>query len=91
MSENFTKEQRVLRMMKHVLTSVARDTHVKPGFQHPLSDETIVGIRECLMLITSRESEIAEEAGQVQNDRPRFIDEPKTSYVVDISNITKKD
>ena len=78
-------------MMKHVLTSVARDTHVKPGFQHPLSDETIVGIRECLMLITSRESEIAEEAGHDQNDRPRFIDEPKTSFVVDMSNITKKD
>ena len=91
MSEEMTKEQRVLRMMKKVLTDVARDTHVKPGIQHPLSDETIINIRECLMVISSRESEIAKESGNEQSDRPRFIDEPKTSFVVNIDKITKKD
>ena len=91
MSEEITKEQRVLRMMKKVLTDVARDTHVKPGFQHPLSDETIMGIRDCLMVISSRENEIAEDAGKPSADRPRFVDEPKTSHVVNIEKMIKKD
>lgn len=88
--EKFSKEQRILRIMKHVLTSVARDTHVKPGFQHPLSDDTIVSIRDCLVLISSREGEIAEEKGAPLTDRPRYVDEPKTSFVVDISDFSKK-
>lgn len=91
MSENLSKEQRILRMMKRVLTDVARDTHVKPGLQHPLSDETILGIRDCLALITSREHELAEESGQIPTERPRFVDEPKTSFVVNIESMTKKD
>jgi hypothetical protein len=95
MSENITeemsREQRILRMMKHVLTDVARDTHVKPGFKHPLSDQTIMGIRDCLALITARETELAEEAGVTELARPRFVDEPKTSFVVNIDEFTKKD
>jgi len=89
MPKELSKEQRILRMMKRVLTDVARDTHVKPGLQHPLSDETILGIRDCLGLITSRENELAEEMGQVPTERPRFVDEPKTSHVVNIESISK--
>jgi len=91
MSEELSKEQRILRMMKRVLTDVARDTHVKPGLQHPLSDETILGIRDCLALISSRENELAEEAGQLSTERPRFVDEPKTSFAVNIDSISKKE
>ena len=90
MSEELSKEERILRMMKRVLTDVARDTHVTPGLKHPLSSETIMGIRDCLALISSRETELAEESGQTQNARPRFVDEPKTSHVVNIDNISKK-
>lgn len=85
-----SKEQRILRMMKRVLTDVARDTHVKPGYKHPLSENTILGIRDCLAVISSREAELAEEAGQPSKMRPRFIDEPKTTHVVDIDSIRRK-
>lgn len=77
-----TKEERILRIMKRVLTDVAKDTHAKPGFRHPLSEDTIQGMRECLALIAAREQELAEEFGRPMNMRPRFIDEPKREVVV---------
>jgi len=77
-----TKEERILRMMKRTLTNVAKDTHAKPGFRHPLTEETINLIRDCLSLIASREQELAEEHGRPMNMRPRFIDEPRSEVVV---------
>ncbi len=84
MTEELTKEERVLRMMKKVLTNVARDTHAKWGSAHPLSQETVEGIRDCLALIVARERELAEEHGRPMNMRPRFIDEPQKEVVVPI-------
>lgn len=81
-----SKEERILRMMKRVLTDVAKDTHAKPGFRHPLSDNTVEGIRDCLALIASREQELAEESGRPMNMRPRFIDEPKREVVVPLNS-----
>lgn len=80
--ETLSKEERILRMMKRVLTDVAKDTHAKPGFRHPLSEHTVQGIRECLALIAARERELAEAAGRSMNMRPRFIDEPPKEVVV---------
>lgn len=77
-----TKEERILAMMKKVLTSVAKDTASEPGLKHPLSDHTIRGIRECLIMITAREQELAREHGRDTSARPRFIDEPKSEVVV---------
>ena len=77
-----TKEERILRMMKNVLTSVAKDTATEPGLKHPLSEHTIHGIRECLSMISAREQELAREQGRSTSARPRFIDEPKTETVV---------
>jgi len=85
--QEMSKEQQVLKMVKRVLTDVARDTHVKPGLKHPLSDNTIMGIRDSLALIAARENELAEEAGISTNMRPRFIDEPQTSVVVSIDKL----
>ncbi|HHJ15661.1 MAG TPA: segregation and condensation protein A [Gammaproteobacteria bacterium] len=91
MSEpELTTEERVLRMMKSVLTSVARDTAPRPGTRHPLSDNTIQGIRECLMLISVRERELGEEHGRDMSARPRYIDEPKTEVVVPLNVDTMK-
>jgi len=92
-SEELSKEERILRMMKRVLTDVARDTHARPGFRHPLSEHTVQGIRECLALISAREQELAEAAGRPMNMRPRYIDEPPGEVVVklDTSNLRKKD
>lgn len=91
MSENeLTTEQRILRMVKRVLTDVARETHVRPGRTHPLSEHTIIGIRDCLALISARENEMAEDAGKPSQMRPRFVDEPKTVHTVSLESIKSK-
>jgi hypothetical protein len=89
MGEETSKEARVLRVMKHVLTSVAKDTATEPGVRHPLSEQTIQDIRMCLLLISEREKELADAAGQPMNQRPRFKDEPKPTgdVVIPIGNI----
>jgi hypothetical protein len=89
--QEMTKEERILAMMKNVLTSVAKDTAPQPGLRHPLSEHTIQGIRECLMMITAREQELARELGRDTSARPRFIDEPKSEVVVplDFSSMKK--
>ena len=91
--EELSKEERILRVMKRVLTDVAKDTYTRPGHRHPLSDNTVEGIRKCLALITAREGELNEAAGRSSNMRPRFIDEPQTSVVVPlkIPDTKKKD
>lgn len=92
MSEiELSKEEQILRMVKKVLTDVAKDTHVKPGLRHPLSDNTILGIRDCLSLITAREQELAKAAGRESKMRPRFIDEPQDKVVVSIDSLKRPD
>ena len=93
MSDNdFSKEERILQMMRKVLTDVAKDTYTKPGLKHPLSENTILSIRECLKLISAREAELAEAAGRPSEKRPRYIDEPQKSVVVklDTSGLKKQ-
>jgi hypothetical protein len=91
--EELSKEERILQVMKRVLTDVAKDTYTRPGHRHPLSENTVDGIRKCLALITARESELNEAAGRSSNMRPRFVDEPQTSVVVPlkIPDTKKKD
>ncbi len=85
-----TTEERVLRMMKNVLTSVAKDTAPHPGFKHPLSEQTIQSIRECLMVIVSRERELGEQHGRNMNARPHYVDEPKSEVVVPLDIKSKQ-
>ena len=85
-----SKEEQILKMVKRVLTDIAKDTHVKPGLKHPLSDNTILGIRDCLALITARETELAKEAGRESKMRPRFVDEPQSTVVVPIEKLQRK-
>ena len=80
-----TQEERILRIMKRVLTDIAKDTYTRPGHRHPLSDDTVSDIRNCLSLITARESELNKAAGRSMSDRPRFIDEPQSSVVVPLT------
>jgi len=56
--QELSREERILRVMKRVLTDVAKDTYTRPGYRHPLSDDTVQGIRECLSLISAREIEL---------------------------------
>ena len=89
--QNHTKEERILAMMRNVLTSIAKDTAPQPGLKHALSEHSIQGIRECLMLITAREQELAKEQGRNTSARPRFIDEPDSEVVVplDLASMRK--
>lgn len=90
-SNGMSKEQRILRMVKKVLTDVAKDTVTPPELKHPLSPQTIQSIRECLQLITAREQELLAEAGAESRDRPHFIDEPQKNVAVNITPLRKKD
>ena len=85
-----SKEQRVLRMVKRVLTDIAKDTSTPAGMKHPLSEQTIQGIRECLSLISARERELLDAAGKSSRARPEFVDEPKASHVVTLHRPKKK-
>lgn len=88
--QEYSKEERILHAVKMVLTNVIKDTATRPGLKHPLNDNTINGLRDCLALISSREQELAEQHGREMNARPRFIDEPKGEVVVSIDSIQKK-
>lgn len=92
MSESaVSKEEQVLKAVKRVLTEVIKDTATEPGLKHPLSENTISGLRDCLVLISQREQELAAEAGRSMDMRPRFIDEPKPQgdVVVSLDSIGK--
>lgn len=90
-SNGISKEQRILRMVKKVLTDVAKDTVTPPELKHPLSQQTIQSIRECLQLITAREQELQAEAGEESRARPHFIDEPQKNVAVNITPLHKKE
>jgi len=90
LEEVIATDYRIMKMMRQVLSSVARDTVPPPGMKHPLCEETIQKIRECLSVISSRERELGIEVGSTDHaKRPRFIDEPKAP-VVSIDSLTKK-
>jgi len=78
------KELKVLRAVKMVIVNVIKDTTTEPGMKHPLSNDTINDIRQCLGLITARENELSP-----MTQRPRFTDEPE-KVVVSLST-PKKD
>jgi hypothetical protein len=84
-----TKEEQILKAVKKVLTDVAKDTYTPAHLKHPLSEQTIHSIRDCLSLISARETELAEEHGRENNMRPRYVDEAPKSVVVDISGLKK--
>lgn len=71
-----SKEQRILLAVKLTLAGVIKDTATPHGMRHPLSDNTIEDLRQCLALISARERELAEAAGSPQRLRPRYADEP---------------
>jgi len=84
------KELRVLRMVKRVLTDVAKDTNTPPGMRHPLSDPTIMGIRDCLALIAAREVELQQGQNKSSKMKPRYPGQKSDNVVVSISKNSKK-
>ena len=88
-NSELSQEERILRMVKKVLTDIVKDTTTPPGLKHPLSDNSIKGIRDCLALITAREHKLQTEAGRESKSRPHFIDEPQKNVVVNLQNPKK--
>lgn len=90
-NDELPMELRILRAMKTTLINIIKDTTVEAGMRHPLSEDTIEDIRHCLGLIAARENTLAEERGESQSMRPRFIDEPEDKVVVSLEKPKKKD
>jgi len=93
MSEDSSKEREVLRIMRKVLAQIIKDTTpASRAMKHPLSDQTIQDIRNCLGLISLRERELADIAGATM-ERPYFTDDKPAAEVVSINTIgrVKKD
>ncbi len=83
-------EQRMMRMMRKTLTSIVRDTAPRDGNPSPLSEATVLSIKDCLMVISSRETELAQMTGRTLEERPHFTDETPNTHAVKISSIPKK-
>lgn len=89
-SDNDTSmERRVMRAMRKVLASVIKDTTPQPDMDHILSDQTIEDIKACFVLISTREMELAREAG-IAEERPHFSDETRNTKVVQITRPSLK-
>lgn len=85
-----SKEREILMVMRKVLANIIKDTTPEHrSLRHPLSDETIQQIRQCLGLISTRERELADEAG-IPQEKPYYTDDKPAADVVSISSISKK-
>lgn len=90
MSQDHSKEQQVLAVMRQVLGSIIKDTTPPHrGMKHPLSDGTITDIRQCLLLITAREKEIREANGEAM-EKPYFTDDVTAVKTISIDSLKKK-
>ena len=83
-------EQRLMRMMRKTLTSIVRDTAPRDGNPSPLTEATVLGIKDCLVVTSSREAELARLTGRTLDERPHYTDETPTTHAIKISSIPKK-
>ena len=85
------KEREILMVMREVLAQIIKDTTPPSrAMKHPLSDQTIQDVRNCLGLISARERELADAAGVAQ-ERPYYSDQQRAADVVPIGRIGKRD
>ncbi len=84
MTDSTFTENRILTAVRQVLVRVARETAVRRGTRHPLSDRTIEDMKACLALISAREHELNNAAGKPPAVKPYFIDEVKREENVTI-------
>jgi len=90
MTDDQVSEQEILTIMKRILTDIAKETFTRPGVRHPLSDQTISNMRDCLKMISVREVSLSGSDEDVSAKRPRYIDEPQKSVVVSMQDLKKK-
>jgi hypothetical protein len=72
-TEELSKEQRILRLMRKTLGNVVKDVTPYGGRTNPLSESTIQDIKDCFGLISDRERELA-EALDFDQAKPYYAD-----------------
>jgi len=72
-TEELSKEQRILRLMRKTLGNVVRDVTPLGGRPNPLTESTIHDIKNCFGLISDREKELA-EALNFDQAKPYYAD-----------------
>jgi hypothetical protein len=72
-TEELSKEQRILRLMRKTLGNVIKDVTPLGGRTNPLSGNTIQDIKDCFGLISERERELA-EALNFDQAKPYYTD-----------------
>jgi hypothetical protein len=87
--QNRSQEQRILRVMRKVLSSIVKETTPARGMRHPLTEKTIEDIRQCFKLIAAREHELMKEQGLEIKERPQFTDQPRRSQIVSMIKTPK--
>jgi hypothetical protein len=89
-TEELSKEQRILRLMRKTLGNVVKDVTPTATRANPLSESTILDIRDCFALISEREKELAEALG-FSRAKPYYTDgEQPNAKVIDFPK-PKKD
>lgn len=89
-TEELSKEQRILRLMRKTLGSVVKDVTPLGRRANPLSDNTIQDIKDCFALISEREKELA-EALDFDQAKPYYADgETPNAKVISIVRPPKK-
>lgn len=84
-----TREQQILIAMRKTLSTIIKDVTPPPGMRHPLSEGTILDVRQCLALIAAREKELADAQGR-GGERPYYADQPPAAQVVPIAGLSRK-
>jgi len=89
-TEELSKEQRILRIMRKTLGNVVKDVTPLGGRTNPLSEDTIRDIKDCFGLISDRERELA-EALNFDQAKPYYADgEIPSAKVISIVKPPKK-
>ncbi|MGC2458946.1 MAG: segregation and condensation protein A [Gallionellaceae bacterium] len=89
-TEELSKEQRILRLMRKTLGNIVKDVTPRGGRPNPLADNTIQDIKDCFALISERERELAEALGFDQS-KPYYANgELPNAKVISIVKPTKE-
>lgn len=82
--DELSMERRILRVMRKTLANVVKDATPQPGTSGFLSDQTVEDIKECFLLISLREKELAGAIGLAQS-RPYYPDQQKAGQVINFA------
>ena len=89
-TEELSKEQQILRLMRKTLGNVVKDATPLGGRPNPLTANTIQDIKDCFALISEREKELAEKLGFDQAKPYYGDDEPPNAKVISFVKPSKE-